>query len=153
MKKSIALLFLGILLGSSAAFAASRVFSDVPEDAWYAKAVISLSEKGIVNGYPDGTFGPTATVNRAELAVMLDRMLHYIDANQSSTLSMEEAKTIAQKSACMEEGNLTNEYWHNESTQTWWFDLDAQKPGCNPACVVNEEGQTAEINWMCTGAL
>ena len=32
-------------------------------------------------------------------------------------------------------------------------DLNATKPGCNPACVVSESTKTAEINWRCTGAV
>jgi len=46
--------------------------------------VNSLSEKGIINGYPDGTFGPTKNVNRAELAVMLDKTIQYV---QTGTIS------------------------------------------------------------------
>lgn len=153
MKKTITLIIVGSLLGSSVAFAASKIFSDVPSNTWYTEAVNNLSEKGIINGYSDGTFGPTNNVNRAELAVMLDRMLQYIEANKSSKLSMEAAKAIAENSSCTEEGNLTGEYYYNEITKTWWFDTDIQKSGCNPTCVVKEETETAEINWMCTGAL
>lgn len=42
----------------------------------------------------------------------------------------------------------------NEDTGTWWFDLKvvAEKPGCNPACVVDIETNETEINWRCTGA-
>ena len=32
-------------------------------------------------------------------------------------------------------------------------DLDIEKAGCNPACVINVETRTAEINWRCTGLL
>jgi hypothetical protein len=43
---------------------------------------------------------------------------------------------------------------YNENSKTWWFDanLNATKPGCNPACVVFEN-KTTEINWRCTGAV
>lgn len=151
MKRTIALIFVGALLGSSVAFAASKIFSDVPSNTWYADAVNSLTSKGIIKSYPDGTFGPTKKVNRAELAVILDRMLQYIEANKSSKLSMEAAKAIAENSSCTEEGKLTGEYYYNDITKTWWFDTDIQKSGCNPTCVVKEETETAKINWMCTG--
>lgn len=41
-------------------------FPDVPEDTPLAEAVNALKERGIVSGYPDGTFKPDRTVNRAE---------------------------------------------------------------------------------------
>lgn len=85
MKKAVTLILVGVLLGSTAAFAASKIFSDVPSDAWYADAVNSLSEKGIVEGYPNGTFGPTKNVNRAELAVMLDRLIKYMETGEVSS--------------------------------------------------------------------
>jgi uncharacterized protein YkwD len=42
------------------------VFSDMPPENRYSTAVDYLSSAGIVNGYPDGTFRPEKTVNRAE---------------------------------------------------------------------------------------
>ena len=50
-------------------------------------------------------------------------------------------------------GPLTEEYSCNEYTGTYWIDLDIEKEGCNPACVVNVESREAEINWRCTGLL
>jgi len=69
-------------------------------------------------------------------------------------MSYSEAKSIALSSDCMDEGNITGDNaWCNEGTKTFWFDMDIERPGCNPACVVNVENQTAEINWMCTGLI
>lgn len=44
----------------------SEAFSDVPSSHPYAQAIQWGKESGILNGYPDGTFGPDKTVNRAE---------------------------------------------------------------------------------------
>jgi hypothetical protein len=85
MKKTLSLIVVGVLLGSAVTFAATEVFSDVPENAWYSSSVNNLSEKGIIQGYSDGTFGPTNNVNRAELAVMLDRVLQYVDTGSVYT--------------------------------------------------------------------
>ena len=86
MKKFIAGLVTGVIITSiPMAFAVSKLFSDVPSNEWYSNAVANLSEKGIVAGYPDGTFGPSNNVNRAELAVMLDRLINYIE--NGSTIS------------------------------------------------------------------
>jgi len=44
----------------------SEAFSDVPSSHPYAQAIQWGKESGVLNGYPDGTFGPDKTVNRAE---------------------------------------------------------------------------------------
>lgn len=55
---------------------------EVPEPAyadmeghWAVREVTTLSRLGVVQGYPDGTFGPGRSVTRAEFAVMLQRLL------------------------------------------------------------------------------
>lgn len=45
-------------------------FSDVPEDAWYARAVQSLASLGIVSGVGDGRFLPDRPITRAEFMVL-----------------------------------------------------------------------------------
>lgn len=45
--------------------------SDVSPHAWYAKYVCLAKEKGIISGYPDGTFKPVAPINFAEAAKVL----------------------------------------------------------------------------------
>ncbi|MFC1655538.1 S-layer homology domain-containing protein [Patescibacteria group bacterium] len=88
MKKTLMLILVGALLGSTVAFAASKFFSDVPADTWYSEAVASLSDKGIIEGYEDGTFGPTNNVNRAELAVMLDRLIDYMETSEVTSSNL-----------------------------------------------------------------
>ncbi|MGL4738205.1 MAG: S-layer homology domain-containing protein, partial [Cellulosilyticaceae bacterium] len=39
------------------------------------EAVKGLYEAELMNGMPDGTFGPKASATRAQVAVMLDRMM------------------------------------------------------------------------------
>lgn len=48
-------------------------------DQWFYEAVYNLYNKGIVEGYDDGNFHPQYDVNRAELAVMLDRFDSYLE--------------------------------------------------------------------------
>jgi len=153
MKKAFGFILIGVLCTSTVVFAVSKLFPDVPTNAWYATAVNNLVNKGIIKGYPDGTFKPTNNVNRAEIAVMLDNVIKYVDATKASSLTFDEAKEIAENSTCKDEGNLTNEYHYNEITKTWWFNTDIKKSGCSPACVVKDDTKTAEINWMCTGLL
>ena len=50
-----------------------NAYSDVPDTAWYATAVSTLSKMGVISGYPDGTFRPNAPITRAEFAAMIAR--------------------------------------------------------------------------------
>lgn len=46
-------------------------FSDTASSEWYSGYLASANSKGIVQGYPDGSFKPTQGVNRAEFLKML----------------------------------------------------------------------------------
>ena len=46
-------------------------FSDVSEGDWYYEAVRFVQERGLMNGYSDGRFGPNDTLSRAQLAQIL----------------------------------------------------------------------------------
>lgn len=50
-------------------------YSDVPVSYWAYNAINYLSSKGMVSGYPDGTFKPDASVTRAEFTAMLVKAL------------------------------------------------------------------------------
>ncbi len=75
-------------------------------------------------------------------------------ATTSSVMSEADARSIAEAS-CIKGGESLRPGYYNENSRTWWFDanLNATKPGCNPACVVSEDTRMAEINWRCTGAI
>jgi hypothetical protein len=76
---------LGVFLVSALALASGgfyQYFSDVDEGDWYMEAVHSLRSMGVVDGYGDGSYQPTWNVNRAELAVMLDRFNDYLEYPQ-----------------------------------------------------------------------
>lgn len=67
------------------------------------------------------------------------------------TMTLEEAIRLDESSQCAKEGSMKSNHFCNEGTGTWWIDLQAAKPGCNPACVIDVAKKTAEINWRCTG--
>lgn len=46
-------------------------FPDVQEGEWYGKYLYTAFKQGVVNGYPDGTFKPSNTVNKAEFYKIL----------------------------------------------------------------------------------
>jgi len=48
-----------------------RPFPDVPENHTHYEAILFLQANRIVEGYPDGTFRPDSTINRAEFTKIL----------------------------------------------------------------------------------
>ncbi len=65
------LLFLFCLPG----IAQAQGFTDVAGDEYFAPALESLSDQGVVQGRSDGSFGPQAAVTRSQLAALLCRTL------------------------------------------------------------------------------
>lgn len=65
----------------------STSFTDVPKDKWYFSSVISAQKKGIINGYPDGSFKPEGKATRAEVAVIVSNYLKLADTNVTPVLS------------------------------------------------------------------
>jgi len=55
------------------------MFADVPTDHWAYQAVNNLQERGIVIGYPDGTFGGKRAMTRYEFAVAIDRLVDWVN--------------------------------------------------------------------------
>lgn len=49
-------------------------FPDVPKDAWYAPEVCFAKNKSIINGYPDGSYHPTNSVNFVEAAKIISNV-------------------------------------------------------------------------------
>ena len=73
------------------------VFPDIAETEWCAKEISWAADHGIINGYPDGNFGPDDPVSRQQLVTILYRyanaigydvtkdmtdILHYTDAHE-----------------------------------------------------------------------
>lgn len=79
------------------------------------------------------------------------------NGRQDNGLSMAEALEIARAGSCAQTGTVSETGTRNPNSETWWFDVTPSaanaKAGCNPACVVSENGKTSEINWRCTGAI
>lgn len=55
-------------------------FSDVPEDAWYARAVNTLASMGVVAGVGGEKFRPEAPITRAEFVAMAGQFAHPVEA-------------------------------------------------------------------------
>ena len=64
-------------------------FSDVTNTkAWYYKAIIWASSKGVVNGYKDGTFMPNKDITREETAAILMNYCKYKGKYKASSQSL-----------------------------------------------------------------
>ncbi|WP_227744999.1 S-layer homology domain-containing protein [Lysinibacillus sp. OL1] len=63
--------------------AASTTFKDVPKSHWAYDSIKQVAEKGLVAGYSDGTYKPSAQVTRAEFATFLSRVFDGNDRTPS----------------------------------------------------------------------
>ena len=50
-----------------------NIYPDVFDDSWFYIAVSTLTNGGLIKGYPDGTFRPNQPITRAELATIISR--------------------------------------------------------------------------------
>ena len=88
MKKILALAAIAALTAGVSAYAANP-FSDVTPDDWAYQAVSDLSDQGVVEGYPDGTFKGERNMTRYELAQIIARLMakeDQLNAEQKATL-------------------------------------------------------------------
>jgi len=75
----------GAAILAPSASAQAAPFLDTPTNHWAYEAVQDLAKKGIVIGYPDGTYGGKRPMTRYEFAVALDRALRTLsDMNSAS---------------------------------------------------------------------
>lgn len=69
---------------------AANPFTDVSSDDWAYQAVASLSDEGVIDGYPDGTFRGDKHVTRYEIAQIVARLMakeDSLNASQKETLA------------------------------------------------------------------
>lgn len=69
---------------------AANPFTDVSSDDWAYQAVASLSDQGVIDGYPDGTFRGDKHVTRYEIAQIVARLMakeDTLNASQKETLA------------------------------------------------------------------
>ena len=88
MKKILAMAAVAALAAGASAYAANP-FSDVSTSDWAYQAVSDLSDQGIVEGYPDGTFKGQTNITRYEMAQIVARLMAKEDqynAEQRATI-------------------------------------------------------------------
>ncbi len=73
MKKLLMVMMAVMLLFTAmpTGFAATGTFKDVPRNHWAYDAIKAMAEKGVIQGYNDGTFRPNNLITRAEFAKIM----------------------------------------------------------------------------------
>ena len=91
LKAAVCTFFAGAAMTASAA----NPFSDVESNSWAYEAVASLSDRNIIEGYPDGTFRGNKHITRYELAQITARLLAKKDSLTAEQLSREYANDLS----------------------------------------------------------
>lgn len=84
-------------------------FVDAPESAWYTSYVQKARNLGVLNGYPDGTFGVGEYITREDMVTMIARFFNvlgkeitaknapdFIDANEISDYAYNHVAVLAE---------------------------------------------------------
>lgn len=90
LKTTLSALFAATAFNVSAA----NPFADVDTSSWAYQAVSQLSDQGVVDGYPDGTFKGDKNVSRYELAQIIGRLMA-----KEGTLNDSQRATVQKLSA------------------------------------------------------
>lgn len=133
MKKILAIAAAAALTAGVSAFAANP-FSDVSTDDWAYQAVSDLSDQGVVEGYPDGTFKGERNITRYELAQIIARLMakeDQLNAEQRATLDKlagEYADELANLGVRVSnlEKKVGNLYWSGDARMRY-TDFSAKK--------------------------
>ena len=126
MKKILAIAAAAALTAGVSAYAANP-FSDVSPDDWAYQAVSDLSDQGVVEGYPDGTFKGERNMTRYELAQVIARLMareDQLNAEQKATLDKlageyaDELANLGVRVSNMEKkvGNIS---WFGDARMRW----------------------------------
>ena len=89
-----AVLAAAILAIALPAFASSNPFMDVPANHWAYDAVAQLASRGVISGYPDGSYKGGQPATRYEMASTVARMLAKIDMEKAGKQDLELLKKL-----------------------------------------------------------
>jgi len=95
MKKILALVAVVALVAFAApAFANVNPFMDVPMNHWAYDAIGQLAARGVLSGYPDGTYKGNQPMTRYEAASAVARALAVVDMTKASKQDVEMLKRL-----------------------------------------------------------
>ena len=155
MKKILALAAVAALTAGVSAYAANP-FSDVTPSDWAYQAVVGLSEQGVVEGYPDGTFKGERNITRYEMAQIIARMLakeDQLNAEQRATLDKlagEYADELANLGVRVSnlEKKVGNLYWSGDARMRYQDNAIDAADGWNGRMRINVKGQVNDSTYV-----
>ena len=155
MKKILAIAAVAALSAGVSAYAANP-FSDVTPSDWAYQAVVDLSDQGVVEGYPDGTFKGERNITRYEMAQIIARMLakeDQLNAEQRATLDKlagEYADELANLGVRVSnlEKKVGNLYWSGDARMRYQDKSLDQKDGWNGRIRINVRGQVNDSTYV-----
>jgi hypothetical protein len=80
---------------------AQTTFSDVSSNYWAAQFIQQLSQRGVIAGFPDGSFRPEEAVTRAQFAAMVNKAFQ--KAQQRSPISFTDVPSNYWASSAIEQ--------------------------------------------------
>lgn len=83
MRKKLVIMLAGLLTVLSMGFGAAQ-FSDVPAGHWAQEAVEAITGRGIIVGFPDGTFRGNENLTRYQAALIIYRLLQQLEAEKGT---------------------------------------------------------------------
>ncbi len=152
MKKILAMAAVAALAAGASAYAANP-FSDVSTSDWAYQAVSDLSDQGIVEGYPDGTFKGQTNITRYEMAQIVARLMAKEDqynAEQRATIDKlaaeyaDELDSLGVRVSNLEKkvGNIS---WSGDARMRYQSnDNKSSGEGWNGRIRINMKGQVNE---------
>ena len=155
MKKILAIAAVAALTAGVSAYAANP-FSDVTPSDWAYQAVVDLSEQGVVEGYPDGTFKGERNITRYEMAQIIARMLakeDQLNAEQRATLDKlagEYADELANLGVRVSnlEKKVGNLYWSGDARMRYQDKAVDAADGWNGRMRINVKGQVNDSTYV-----
>lgn len=86
-------------------------FQDVADSDWFSNAVASVTEKGVLNGYGDGSFCPDKNITRAEFAAAASKFLFgTVDKGNTKFADVSETHWAYNAISKMADSGLLNGY-------------------------------------------
>ena len=154
MKKILALAAVAALTAGVSAYAANP-FSDVSTDDWAYQAVSDLSDQGVVEGYPDGTFKGERNMTRYELAQIIARLMakeDQLNAEQQATLDKlagEYADELANLGVRVSnlEKKVGNIYWSGDARMRYQ-DKGNNQDNWDGRIRINVKGQVNDATYV-----
>ena len=138
---------------SSTAFAAQNPFKDLPEGHWAYDAVTMLAEDGVLEGYGDGTFRGTKTMNRYEMAQIVAKAMEKYDNVQPkdkgaiNKLKKEFANELKDMDVRLKNvENDVQEIKKGMSSFKWWGDARVRRFQNKKMSDIEGEGKADERN-------